>query len=830
DAQGEKVAFLGIFDTWVVENSQRRFLWYLHYYRQRLQRMRKLTSRQRLQMVNKSTLSVGKRLLRIGKPNRSLWAAAYWPGKAFTPEKYRGDITLFKIPKQPFYYVRDPFMGWGNRTLGKVKIYSIAARHNYMLREPYVQDLAQKLQQCLAAVDERTVSHVSEKTSGAAASVSGAASNLSASIGRFDVGQTSQLVKGPERQQMQAPPSCTQVSWSTAAAAWPLTVQQQRLWLLEQLEHTKTAFHVPLVLRLKGSLGRSALENAVASLLSRHLILCSRVSDENGDPLWTAAPPEAIFDFVDEREIRRADREQHVRQLVTESVQETFDLDSGPLLRARLLQISSSEHILILVAHGIVCDSTSAGILLRDLAALYESLKQDETPDLPDLRASYQDFATSQRLYLESEAFESDLAYWKRRLSGVAAGLELPTDHPRPPRASFSAKRIPMVLETDVSARLQEFALQHGSRVSTVLLTAFIAILSRYSSTEDIVLGVENSGRSPETTEAVGLFADTLPLRTDLSGSPTFLETMERVCLAEAEAWEHQSLPFGSLVQNLNLDRDLSRNPLFQVVFAYRDLPSLMPQFSDLKAVPVPLEQMSEMFDLTLSVVAREEKLEFTFSYSTELFEDATISRMIGHFRVLLDSVLEGPDRPISGLRLLPETERRQLIADWNRTQQSSKAGAVHQMIEEQAIQAGSAIALSIGSNQIPYRELNERANQVARYLRKAGAGPNTLVGIYLERSAEMLVAVLGVLKAGAAYVPLDPAYPADRIAFIVEDAQLVWLLSQQSLVGQLPAHAAQVVRLDADWPAIASEAGEDLAVAVKPEDLAYVLYTSGST
>src|SRR5437868_4316833 len=387
-----------------------------------------------------------------------------------------------------------------------------------------------------------------------------------------------------------------------------------------------------------------------------------------------------------------------------------------------------------------------------------------------------------------------------------------------------------MVLETAVAARLQEFARQHGSRVSTVLLTAFIAILSRYSSTEDIVLGVENSGRSPETTEAVGLFADTLPLRTDLSGNPTFLETMERVCLAEAEAWEHQSLPFGSLVQNLNLDRDLSRNPLFQVVFAYRDLPSLMPQFSDLKALPVPLEQMSEMFDLTLSVVAREETLEFTFSYSTELFEDATISRMIGHFRVLLDSLLEGPDRPISGLRLLPETERHQLIADWNRTQQSSKAGAVHQMIEEQAIQAGSAIALAIGSSQISYGELNERANQVARYLRRAGAGPNTLVGIYLERSAEMLVAVLGVLKAGAAYVPLDPAYPADRIAFIVEDAQLGWLLSQHSLVGQLPAHAAQVVRLDADWPAIASEAGEDLAVAVKPEDLAYVLYTSGST
>ena len=826
EATGEKVQLLGILDTWVVENTQRRVLWRLYYYRQRWRRLKRLTFAERMQTIASSLINTIQRVLHVGKPRRSLWPATYWPGKNFVAPKVQADITIFKNRKQPLFYVNDPCMGWAARTAGKVKTYAIVARHLQMLREPYVQDVAQKLSQCLKSL--RAANDAEVKKSYAAAAFE---APLASKAGASQMGKLKNppVLPGHERRKMQIPPVRKQSSWSTVGSPAALTVQQQRLWLLEQLGN-ETALNVPMVVHLTGKLDQSYLRDAIAALLNRHPILSWRIEAKGQEPVWKTASTDSSLRLIDARHIRKADRDQHVHRIAVQATQEKFALDRGPLLRSLLLEHGPDDHTLILIAHAIVCDSLSATILLRDLAALYESLQQDESPHLPDLGFSYGDSSAAQKLYLESNTFKQDLSYWKQSLQGVNAGLELPVDHARPHRPSFRGGQESFVLSAQIANQLEDLARRNRTTMSSILLSAFVSLLYRYSGSSDIVLGVETTGRTSATEDAVGQFANTLPFRLDLSANTTFRELVERVTSSERERSERQNLPLGSLIQALHLGRDLSRNPLFQIVFAYRDLPKEAPAFSEVQASLVPLGQNPEMFDLTFSVSPAGNDLVAVFSYSAELFDRSTIQRMIGHFRVLLDAMHATPEREVSNLPLLTDAERRQLIMGSNVIEQAIPAVCVHDLFQEAVKQAGDSVAVTIGDLESTYSELNRRSNQLAHYLQKLGAGPDKLVGIYLERSIEMIVALLGVLKAGAAYVPLDPAYPKDRVAFIVADAGLELLLTQDRLVHDLPAHSAKITRVDGDWHLIADESDKDPVVAVKPENLAYVLYTSGST
>jgi amino acid adenylation domain-containing protein len=527
-----------------------------------------------------------------------------------------------------------------------------------------------------------------------------------------------------------------------------------------------------------------------------------------------------------------ADARERLKGLLREEVGRGFDLARGPLFRAQLYRLAPDTHVLMLAMHHIISDGWSMGVLTRELGELYRSFLRQEPVSLPALRVQYRDFARWQRGWLRGEVLERELGHWGGRLAGAPQVLELPTDRARPAVESHRGASYAFRLPRELADRLQELSRREGATLFMTLLAGFALLLARYSNQQDLLIGTPVANRNrAEIEPLIGFFVNTLVLRADTSGEPSvreFLARMREVCL---DAYAHQDLPFERLVEELRPARDMSRNPVFQVMFALQNAPQGALELPGLTLSPFVLEHEAVQFDLSLLTREVPEGLAAYFSYATDLFDESTMARMAAHWRVLLEAMVKGPERRVSELPMLADSERHQLLEEWNDTRTDYPESAlIHELFEAQAVRTPQAVALEFGEERVSYGELNRRANQLARVLRKKGVGPDVLVGVFAERSFEMVVALLAILKAGGAYVPLDPSYPAERVTHMLEDARVPLVLAQPYLAGRLPAGAAQVLELDPSWATYADEGSDDLDDVGTPGDLAYVIFTSGST
>ncbi|MBV9124651.1 MAG: amino acid adenylation domain-containing protein, partial [Planctomycetes bacterium] len=612
----------------------------------------------------------------------------------------------------------------------------------------------------------------------------------------------------------------------------PLSFAQQRLWFLDQLEPGHPFYNIPAALRLTGALDVTALERSLAEIVRRHEVLRTTFAVEDGRPVQAIAPELTLsLPVVDLSGLPAAECESEVRRLAWEEAQRPFDLTRGPLERVTLLRLGDREHVLLLTLHHIVADGWSIGICLRELAALYTAFTSGRPSPLPELPIQYADFARWQRQWLQGDILDNQLAYWKERLAGVPA-LELPTDRPRPAVQTFRGATCSWMLSDKFSRRLQGLSRREGATLYMVLLAAFQALLHRYTGQDDIAVGSPIANRTRAETEGlIGFFVNTLVLRTDLSGNPSFRELLARVREAALGAFAHQDLPFERLVEELQPRRDLSRSPLFQVLFTLQNTPLPQLELPGLKPslLEVPVE--TAKFDLSLTLAETGQGLCASLEYNTDLFEAATIRRLLGHWQTLLEDAVADPEKRLSELPLLTEPERHQLLVEWTDTRAAYPQDQyLPRLFEDQAERTPEAVAVAFEGERLTYAELNARANRLAHHLRTLGVGPDVLVGIGMERSVEMVVGLLAVLKAGGAYVPLDPTYPQERLAFMLQDTQARVLLTQERLAGKLPAHAARVICLDPGWETFLPPVDANPAARITPDHLAYVIYTSGST
>ncbi|MEW5925947.1 MAG: amino acid adenylation domain-containing protein [Gemmatimonadota bacterium] len=614
--------------------------------------------------------------------------------------------------------------------------------------------------------------------------------------------------------------------------ALPLSFAQERLWLVDQMEPGSAVYNIPMAWRLGGALDEAALERALGEIVRRHEALRTTFAEVDGSPVQTIAPFGAFaLPVEDLSELGGADREEGVRRRAGEEARRPFDLSAGPLFRAALLRLGAEDHVLLLSMHHIVSDGWSMGVFFRELSALYAAYHEGGESPLAELGVQYADYAVWQREQLAGEVLDRQLAYWKERLAGAPELLELPTDRPRPAVQTYRGAAVPMEFSRELLERLQALERTEGATLYMVLLGAFQVLLSKYSGSEDIVVGSPIAGRTRGEVEGlIGFFVNTLVLRTDVSGDPSFRELLGRVREATLGAYEHQEMPFERLVAELSPERSLSHSPLFQVSFTLGGAQDTGGGLAGLSVQEVGTELEVAKFDLSLGLAATARGLRGELNYSTDLFEPGTIRRMVRHLERVLEQVAWDADLRLSELGLAGEAERRALLAAGRATRSFPVAERLDRRFEARALERPHAPALTFHAATLTYRELNERANRLAHRLRALGVAPGTRVGIALERSAELVAAILAVLKAGGAYVPLDPSYPAERIAFALEDAGVPVLVTESHLVPRLPAFAGATLLVDADAEAIAAESGENPRVEAGPDTLAYVIYTSGST
>ena len=613
----------------------------------------------------------------------------------------------------------------------------------------------------------------------------------------------------------------------------PLSFAQQRLWFIDQLDPGNSVYNFPAAVRLKGPLNLVALKQSLNEIVRRHETLRTTFAIVDGRPVQIIAPALTLtLQIMDLRELPETEREAEAQRLATNEAQRTFDLAHGPLVRATVLRLGENEHIGLLTMHHIVSDGWSTGIVIREMATLYEGICSGSPTSLPELPIQYADFAHWQRQWLDRGALESQLTYWKRQLTGAPPFLDLPTDHIRPIVQRFRGAHQSLRLPKNISAGLKALSRQEGVTLFMTLLAAFKILLHCYTSQDDIVIGTPIANRNRLETEGlIGFFVNTVVLRTDFSGDPDFRELLGRVREVCLGAYAHQDLPFERLVEELHPTRDLSRNPLFQVMFVLQNGRQVTLELPGLTLIPVEVDSGTTHFDLTLHIADTSDELVASLAYNTDLFETETIDRMLRHFRMVLETVCASPGRCLSELSLLTEAERQQVLVEWNDTGTDQHDDlCIHQLFEMQVERTPDAIAVVFQDEQLTYEQLNHRANQLAHHLRALGAGPEVPVGICLKDPLEIVVGLLGTLKAGGVYVPLDPAYPKERIAFMLEDAKVPVILTEERLLTQLPEHSAKVVCLDSDREAIAQESTVNPVCSAILANLAYVIYTSGST
>ncbi|WP_224362051.1 non-ribosomal peptide synthetase [Hyalangium versicolor] len=610
----------------------------------------------------------------------------------------------------------------------------------------------------------------------------------------------------------------------------PLSFAQERLWFLEQLEPGTGRYNLPAAVSLRGELDTCALEWSLSEIVRRHEALRTTFPLHDGHPVQAITAPSAVeLPFLDLRSMPALEREAEVRALITREAQAPFSLATGPLLRARLLRLGAQEHILLLTLHHIIADGWSVGVLVRELTALYAARTSATAPSLPEPPIQYADFTLWQREWLQGEALQTQLSFWKERLAGAPAALELATDRPRPAVQGFAGGRHAVRIPAELARAVVELGRREGCTPFMTLLAAFQVLLSRYSHQEDLVIGCPLANRNRMETEGlIGFFVNVLPFRADLSGNPRVRELLSRVREMTTAAHAHQDVPFEKLVEALELERDLSRTPLFQVAFSLQEAPLPPRALPGLETRLLEPEAQTAKFDLTLVLEGGEEGLSAAFEYRSDLFEASTIQRMAGHFLTLLTGLATQPDARLSELPLLSRAERQQLLADWNQTAVATPAECVHTLFEEWAARSPGALAVEAEGQRLTYSELNRRANRLAHRLRALGVGPDVPVALCIERSPALVEAALGVLKAGGAYLPLDPTAPPERTLFALEDARAPVLLASRATAPTAPA-SCRVLLAEESWQA-GQEPESNPGLNVGPRNLAYVIYTSGST
>jgi amino acid adenylation domain-containing protein len=612
----------------------------------------------------------------------------------------------------------------------------------------------------------------------------------------------------------------------------PTSFAQQRLWFFDQMEPGNLFYNLPNAIRLHGNLDEAALRRALTEIIRRHESLRTTFVKRDSEACQViAAPSDVTLAVIDISDLPEAQREERTRDLATNDARTSFDLAHGPLFRVTLVRLAPTEHVLLATMHHIITDGWSmGGVFFRELAALYRAFAVGEPSPLPELSIQYADFAAWQRGWLQGEVLEQQLGYWREKLADTPP-LELPTDRPRLAEPQFRGNFQSMVLSAEFAAQLQQLSRKEGVTLFMTLLAGFQALLSRYSGQDDIAVGTPVAGRNRAEIESlIGFFVNTLVMRTDLAGDPTFKHFLGRVRETCLGAYDHQDIPFEKLVEELHPQRDLSRSPLFQVMFVLQNAPRSSMSLGDLTISRQEADRnITSRYDLTLSVTESERGLGVVVKYKRDLFDDGTMHRFLKYFQTLLEDIVANPERRLSELTLLNAEERQQVVIDWNQTAaEYPRERCVHDLVEERARERPDAIAAIFSGQSLTYAELDWRANQLAHHLQGLGVGLENVVALNMDRSLDVVVAILGVQKTGAAYLPLDPAQPAERTEFILQDAGVRFLLTHSPVIGQT--NSARVISIDRDWGIIERHPVTAPRRHSGPDNLAYVIYTSGST
>lgn len=613
---------------------------------------------------------------------------------------------------------------------------------------------------------------------------------------------------------------------------FPLSYVQRRLWFLCQLEPDSPIYNLFKAVVFTGELDIACLERSLNELVWRHESLRTSFGVVDGSPVQIVSPPMPLkLDKVKLNALPKEDRNRQVLELTILESQRSFDLSAQPLVRLKLLQVDQEENVLLLTMHSIISDDWSINVFLGELITLYNAFSKGQPSPLPELPIQYADFAAWQIEWFQEKALESQLNYWRERLGSPLPVLELPSDRARPPTQSFRGARFFTNLSNSLIEPLRELSLHEGVTLFMTLLATYQVLLHRYTTNEDITIGTPIAGRNRAETESlIGPFVNNLILRTDLSGNPRFVDLLQRVREVALSAYAHQDVPFEMLLEVLRPERSLSYTPLFQVMFQYQNAPPQL-NLSNLGLSLLEVDRQISRLDMTMVVTEKSVGgCDLTVEYNTDLFDESTIARMANHFKKLLQSVIENPKQHLSDLSLLTEAERRQILFEWNNTYaQYPETACIHELFEAQVRLTPDRRAVSSKGKQLTYYELNTSANRFARRLRALGVGPEVPVGICVDRSVEMIVALLGILKAGGTYVPLDPVYPQERLYFMIEEANIKLVVTQEWLVDFLPT-GAHLIFIDQDTEDMSIESAENVDSGVLGDNLAYIIYTSGST
>ncbi|MGH8718224.1 MAG: amino acid adenylation domain-containing protein, partial [Burkholderiales bacterium] len=611
----------------------------------------------------------------------------------------------------------------------------------------------------------------------------------------------------------------------------PCSLPQLRLWFLDQFEPGTPLYNIRAALRIKGALNVRALKACFNEIVRRHEVLRTTFTTSNEQPIQVVhAPTEFTLAFIDLS--RLASREVEAQRLSSEEAHRPFDLSRGPLLRATLLKLDDELHALILVVHHIVSDAWSMGVLYRELTTLYRAFVGRKPSPLAKLRIQYADYALWQRNWLKGEVLDRQIAYWRRQLEGAPSVLELPTDRTRPRAQTYQGAQQTCVFDKRLLDDLVAVSHVHGATLFMTLLAAFAVLLSRYTRSDDIVVGSPIAGRTrAETENLIGFFVNTLVLRTDLSGDPSFAELLARVRETTLGAYAHQDLPLEKVIEALNPERSLSYQTLIQAMFTLKNINSRDLRLCGLDVTRVELAREMSMFDLNVEATQTADGLHLWIEYNTDLFDAATITRLIEHYETLLAGIVKVPNTRLSQLPLLAPAERNLVVFDWNETQaRYPQDQSIPTLFEAQAKRTPDAIAVVFEDEELCYADLNKKANRLAYHLAAVGVGPEGVIGVCAGRSLEMIVALLAILKAGGAYLPLDPDYPQERLSFMLEDAQVSVLITERHLEGRFAQLKVKRIYIDDLESAGAGYPDTDPAPHAKPDNLAYVIYTSGST
>ncbi|MEA5517932.1 non-ribosomal peptide synthetase [Limnoraphis robusta] len=612
----------------------------------------------------------------------------------------------------------------------------------------------------------------------------------------------------------------------------PLSFAQQRQWFLSQFEPNNPFYNIPVAIRLQGTLNITILKQTFSEVIHRHEVLRTAFHTIDGKPkLSISETCELELPIIDLSQLSPTKKQATIEQFLFAETQQHFDLGSRPLFRLKLLPLKEQEHILLLTFHHIIYDGWSMGVLLHELSTLYQAFLNQEPSPLEELPIQYVDFASWQREWLKGEVLENQLSYWRQKLHDAPTVSQLPTDRIRPAIQTVQGGSYTFNISQQLLEGLKILSQQSGSTLFITLLTAFYTLIHRYTGNEDIIIGspIANRNRA-EIEKLIGFFVNTLALRVDLSGNPTFEELLQRVRQVSLEAYANQDLPFEQLLEELKISRSLSYTPLFQIMFVLQNDLLKEVKFSDLSWSPIEIPHQTAKFDLTLSLTETDEHILGIFEYNKDLFESNTICILAEHFNNLLEAIIVNPEQKISELTLLNQDEEQQILVEWNQTKTNyPREACIHQLFEQQVEQYPDAIALTYADQQLTYRELNIKANQIAHYLRKIGTKTDTLIGICMERSLETFVSILGILKAGSAYVFLEKNYPQERLEFILKDTQVSAIITDLNS-NYFEALNIPILNLETDLQILSQESSNNPIHQVTAENLAYVMYTSGST